>query len=84
MCILDCCKFIHNANDDFPWETAKTCAGEMSKTMSVHDVIQSEGRAGAQQGAAVADTLSRHPYNVLKLEHCRYLKKLKQNGLCKP
>lgn len=61
----------------FPWETAKTCVGEMSKTMSVHDVVQSAGRASAQQGAAVADTLSRHSYNVLRLEHCRCLKKMK-------
>lgn len=61
----------------FPWETAKTCVGEMSKTTSVHDVVQSAGRASAEQGAAVADTLSRHSYNVLRLEHCRCLKKMK-------
>lgn len=35
----------------------------MSETTSVRDVVQSAGRACAQQGA---DTLSRHPHSVTK------------------
>ena len=38
----------------------------MSKTTSVHDVVQSAGRACAQQGAGIADTQSRHPHSVTK------------------
>lgn len=40
----------------------------MSKNTSVHDVVQSAGRACAQQGAGITDTLSRHPHSVAKAE----------------
>lgn len=36
----------------------------MSETTSVHDAVQSAGRACAQQGAGIADTLSSQPHSV--------------------
>lgn len=38
----------------------------MSETTSVHDAVQSAGRACAQQGAGMADTLSSQPHSAAK------------------
>lgn len=64
---------------------SKDTGGEMSKNPSVHDVVQSAGRACAQQGAAIADTRSRHPHSVTKAGTLRLLEEAEtQERLCKP